>query len=175
MLQKSPKELHNRLSRRHTGSYFQIFPYLTLTSTQRVSRGKESGGRGSGSKACLVQCKDHQSEIKEPPLGSFVFSDERLFEVHWLGLNSPNLSSSQPPSIDTHYLLFSTFAYLTKPGAGRGGPSRRSFQVSCSKGLEELGLHLTTIPPINSFILHPSLTLTGHLTSLAVFMGGVYK
>lgn len=155
---------------------FKYFPTSLWLQPREFQEAKESGGRGNGSKACLVQCKDHQSEIKEPPLGSFVFSDERLFEVHWLGLNSPNLSSSQPPSIDTHYLLFSTFAYLTKPGAGRGGSSRRSFQVSCSKGLEELGLHLTTIPPplTHSYCTHHS-PWQAHLTSLAVFMGGVYK
>lgn len=177
----------NRCFKSHQRNYITGWVDVTLVVTFKYSptslwlqprefqEAKESGGRGNGSKVCLVQCKDRQSEIKEPPLGSFVFSDERLFEGHWLGLNPPNLSSSQPPSIDTLYLPFPTFAHLTKPGAGGGDPAGGASR--CPAPRDEKSSSYTSPPSPalpHSHCTHHS-PWQAHLTSLAVFMEGVYK
>lgn len=103
--------MSSRLRRFHSGRSFQYFPTSPWPRPQRISRGKRSrkkkpGWRGSGSKAGPVECKGHQSENLRTTHDSFVCTHERLFEIHWLGLNSPNISSSHPP-LHIHTLLTS--------------------------------------------------------------------
>ena len=180
VFQKSPKGLRSRLSRLHTGCSFHILSYLALTPTQSFKGQKkqeeEARLRGSRSKACLVECKDHRSEKRTTP-DSFVFGHERLFEVHWLGLNSPNISS-HPPSTNTGYLF--TSLHPSKADKTRGWEGEVAGGASrCPAPRDERSSGFTSppapAPPLtHSYGTHQS-RWQAHLTPLAAFMGGVYQ
>lgn len=107
---KVAKGITPQLRRLHTGCSFQKFPHLTPASTQGVPRGERSRKEGQavravGQRHASQRLMATKVKIKEPSL-SFVFSHERLFEVPWLGLNSPALSLSHPPSTHTPFIYF---------------------------------------------------------------------
>lgn len=184
MFQKPPKGLPSRLRRLHTGHSLQVFPCLTLALTQRVSRGKRSRkesmigrvGVGVGLKARLVARKGHQSENQRTSPESFVLSHERHFEVHWLGLNSPEQPSSHSRSTSTSTLYVFTshcLLYLTKPEA-----VLETWQEELP-GVLPQGIRRAQVSGPSHAFSPPHCTHhsrgQAHLTPLSVFMRGVYK
>lgn len=146
--------------------YFPTLPWLQ----PRVSRGKrcrkkKQGCGAAGQRHALQSVRTTKMENQRTAPDSFVFGHERLFEVHWLGLNSPN-TSSHPLSTNTGYLFTSLHPPRTDKTRGRRGKWQEESPGVLLQGWQELRFPVTAAPlphstPTDSFIWHPSLTLTG--------------
>lgn len=83
---------------------------------------REAWLAGSGSKACPVEYKGHQSEKQSTTPHSFVFSHERLFEVHSLGWkHTKHLFIPSPSPTYTHCLFTSLPPPISEKNRGREG------------------------------------------------------